>query len=196
MKIKHFFLFIVITLVITSCIHNKKSTIPNDELLIATGSKNYPLPEWPFPITDKEQLVKGNKMYINIKNKADIITRTDFYSIPSMILKEVKITFENPPKGQVLCYAAYSKYGNLYAAEKDLNGKIVFVRLYEEDTPSSYAKHTFSKSNNTYCCTVFEKLDTIDSVALEELDALFVFIVTTENGDARGITFKFDGNRP
>ena len=173
----------------------------------------YPLPDFPIPdpvdddpvdddpvdddpVDDRTgQYVEGNNMYLSVDvgSGEGVISRTDFYSISSMILKQVEMVFENPPEGQVHCYAAYLKDGDMYVAEKDLGGNIVFVRYRENDTLKSYDAAYNLESGTTYRCTAFESLDEISSTILSEQGVLFACLVVAADGSTQGMVFGFDG---
>ncbi len=152
-----------------------------------------PEPE-PEPVVDG-QYVEGNNMYlsVDIGSGEGFISKTDFYSISSMILKEVEMVFETPPQGQVHCYAAYLKDGDMYVAEKDLGGNIVFVRYRENDTLKSYDAAYNLESGNTYRCGAFESLEEMNSDILSEQGVLFACIVVAADGSTHGMVFGFDG---
>jgi hypothetical protein len=160
------------------------------------GGGGYPLlPN--FPVTNVpagNQYHEGNNMYLSVDvgSGEGVVSKTDFYSIPSMILKQVKMVFENTPQGLVHCYAAYLKDGDMYVAEKDLGGNIIFVRYRENDTLKSYADYNF-ESGNTYDCTAFERLDEMSPAILSEQDVLFACVVLAEDGSVQGMVFGFDG---
>jgi len=163
------------------------------------GGGGYPIPDFPIPdpVPDPNgtgQHVEGNNMYLSVDvgSGEAVISKTDFYSIPSMILKQVEMVFENPPQGLVHCYAAYLKDDDLYVAEKDLGGNIVFMRYRENDTLKSYAAYNFG-SGTTYRCTAFERLDEMNSAILSEHGVLFACLVVAEDGSAHGMVFGFDG---
>ncbi|MBE9572999.1 MAG: hypothetical protein IMF11_20430 [Proteobacteria bacterium] len=181
------------------------------------GSGGYPLPDIPTPdpgddpvdddpvdddpVDDDpvddgtDQYSEGNNIYLSVDvgSGEGVVSKTfDSNGFSSMILKQVKMVFENPPQGLVHCYAAYLKDGDMYVAEKDLGGDIVFIRYRENDTLKSYADYTFSGSADTYYCTAFETLHEIRPAILSKHEVLFACVVLAEDGSVQGTVFGFD----
>lgn len=161
-------------------------------LLFTPGAQGLTLPIISTPT--EEQVVVGNNMYLNIylRDKENGATKLNFCSIPSMILKEVEITFENPPQGDLLCYTGYIKEDDLYIAESNLGGDIIFMKHYDDDVLSKHVpKYNFG-SGNVYCCRAFEVLNELNQNVLLNLNVRFGIFLVSKDNIFHGLWFGFN----
>ncbi len=101
------------------------------------------------------------------------------------------LEFETGLQGVYDCYAAFSKDGDIYLAEEDLLGDIVFVRFRDGDNVKNFAKRSFSGetswTSNVFSSMVHPQLDVINNRGV----VFLIAVAPVGGGPLEGAIFTF-----
>ncbi|MCP4690347.1 MAG: hypothetical protein GY859_20000, partial [Desulfobacterales bacterium] len=103
------------------------------------------------------------------------------------------LQFSEPLHGVYNGYAAYSIDGDIYLAEVDFNGNVVFQKFREGDAIKSFERREFS-GESSWACDAFDNIGPIDVNDVEDHAMVFFIAAAPENdGAPEGAFFTFTG---
>ncbi len=115
------------------------------------------------------------------------------HSVPAngMITLNPTLNFSTGLQGVYNCYAACSIDGDIYFAEENFNGEIVFQKLQEGGVVKSFEKRVFS-GETSWTCDVFSDLGPTNTSVIRDHEVFFLIAAAPENfGPPEGALFTF-----